>query len=165
MDLTDYVAALRESLTTAAAAGGEQSRETARLLAATIEPAVRLALTGALAEMAAEVTERLDGTVVDVRFRGRDPEVVVVAAPSESFEHHAPEDDATADDGSVARISLRLPDVLKGRAESAAAAAGTSLNSWLVGAVAAAVRYPRPGAPVGRSSGRGPRHYSGFARS
>jgi len=164
MDLTDYVAALRESLTTAAAAGGEQSRETARLLAATIEPAVRLALTGALADMAAEVTARLDGTVVDVRFRGRDPEVVVTA-PSESAEHHPPEDDATADDGAVARISLRLPDVLKGRAESAAAAAGTSLNSWLVGAVAAAVRDPRPGSPTGRPSGRGPRHYSGFARS
>jgi hypothetical protein len=165
MDLTDYVEALRESLTTAAAAGGEQPRETARLLAATIEPAVRLALTGALAEMAAEVTAALDGTVVDVRFRGRDPEVVVVPAPSERAEHHPPEDDAPTDEGSVARISLRLPDVLKGRAESAAASAGTSLNSWLVGAVAAAVREPGPGAPTGRSSGRGPRHYSGFARS
>ena len=164
MDLTEYVEALRESLTTAAAAGGEQARETARLLAATIEPAVRLALTGALAEMAAEVTAALDGTVVDIRFRGRDPEVVVVPAPAEHAEHSSPEDDA-ADEGSLARISLRLPDVLKARAESAAAAAGTSLNSWLVGAVAAAVRDPRPGSPTGRPSGRGPRHYSGFARS
>jgi hypothetical protein len=165
MDLTEYVEALRESLTTAAAAGGEQSRETARLLAATIEPAVRLALTGALAEMAAEVTAALDSTVVDIRFRGRDPEVVVVPAPSERAEHPAPDDDGATDEGAVARISLRLPDALKGRAESAAAAAGTSLNSWLVGAVAAAVRDPRPGAPTGPSSGRGPRHYSGFARS
>src|SRR5688572_17148163 len=119
MDLTEYVEALRGSLTTAAAAGGEQAQETARLLAATIEPAVRLALTGALAEMAAEVTAALDGTVVDVRFRGRDPEVVVVPAPTEPGEHHPPEDDASTDDGSVARISLRLPDVLKGRAEAA----------------------------------------------
>jgi hypothetical protein len=165
MDLTEYVEALRESLTTAAAAGGEQSRETARLLAATIEPAVRLAVTGALAEMAAEVTAALDGTVVDVRFRGRDPEVVVVPAPAERGEHAPPEDDGAIDEGSVARISLRLPDALKGRAESAAAAAGTSLNSWLIGAVAAAVQNPRPGTPSGRSSGRGPRHYSGFARS
>ena len=165
MDLGEYVEALRSSLTTAAAAGGEQSRETARLLGATIEPAVRLALTGALAEMAAEVTAALDGTVVDVRFRGRDPEVVVVPAASEHAEHSPPEDDDPTDEGSVARISLRLPDALKGRAESAAAAAGTSLNSWLVGAVAAAVREQRHGGPTGRSSGRGPRHYSGFARS
>jgi hypothetical protein len=164
MDLTEYVEALRTSLTTAAAAGGEQAQETARLLAATIEPAVRLALTGALAEMAAEVTAALDGTVVDVRFRSRDPEVVVVPAPPEHAEHHPQDDDAT-DEGAVARISLRLPDVLKGRAEAAAAAAGTSLNSWLVGAVAAAVRDPRAGFPAGRPSGRGPRHYSGFARS
>src|SRR5687767_13809694 len=165
MDLSEYVEALRESLTAAAAAGGEQSRETARLLAASIEPAVRLAVTGALAEMAAVVTAALDGTVVDIRFRGRDPEVVVVPAPSERAEHPAPDDDGPTDEGDVARISLRLPDVLKGRAESAATAAGTSLNSWLVGAVAAAVRDPRPGAPTGPSSGRGPRHYSGFARS
>jgi hypothetical protein len=166
MDLTEYVEALRESLTTAAAAGGEQSRETARLLAATIDPAVRLAVTAALAEMAAQVTAALDdGTVVDIRFRGRDPEVVVVPAPSEPAEHAPPEADDGTDDGAVARISLRLPDQLKARAESAAAAAGTSLNSWLVGAVAAAVRHPQPGAPTGRSSGRGPRHYSGFARS
>ncbi len=165
MDLSEYVGAQRESLTTAAAAGGEQSRETARLLAATIEPAVRLALTGALAEMAAEVTAALDSTVVDIRFRGRDPEVVVVPAPSDPAEHAPPEPDDETDDGSMARISLRLPDALKGRAESAAAAAGTSLNSWLVGAVAAAVRDARPGVPTGRSSGRGPRHYSGIARS
>ena len=164
MDLSEYVEALRESLTTAAAAGGEQSRETARLLAASIEPAVRLAVTSALAEMAAEVTAALDGTVVDIRFRGRDPEVVVVHAPSEHPEH-APPPDEGADEGAVARISLRLPDALKARAESAAAAAGTSLNSWLVGAVAAAVRDPRPGTATGRPSGRGPRHYSGFARS
>jgi hypothetical protein len=115
--------------------------------------------------MAAEVTAALDGTVVDIRFRGRDPEVVVVPAPSERAEHAPPEADAGTDDGSVARISLRLPDALKGRAESAAAAAGTSLNSWLVGAVGAAVQNARPGVPSGRPSGRGPRHYSGFARS
>ena len=114
---------------------------------------------GSVAIEAAEGADELD-----VRFRGRDPEVVVVPASAEHAEHSPPEDDA-ADEGSVARISLRLPDVLKGRAESAAAAAGTSLNSWLVAAVAAAVRDPRPGGPTGRPSGRGPRHYSGFARS
>jgi hypothetical protein len=159
MDLTEYVEALRSALTKAAAAGGEQARETARLLADTIEPAVRLAVLDALSAMAAEVTAALDGDLVDIRVRGREPEVVVVPAAHEPTES-APAEDAS-DDGSVARISLRLPEALKTRAEAAAALEGISLNAWLVRAVAAAVRGTSPGSP----QGRGPRRYSGFARS
>jgi HicB family len=162
MDLSDYVDALRDALTAAAAAGGEQARETARLLADTMEPAVRLAVIDALSAMAAEVTAALDGDLVDIRVRGRDPEVVVVQAPpQESAEEPAPEEDDVPDDGSLARISLRLPEQLKIRAEAAAAASGTSLNAWLVRAVAAGLRGPATPPPTGR----GGRRYSGFARS
>jgi HicB family len=165
MDLSDYVEALRGALTTAAAAVGEQARETARLLADTMEPAVRLAVIDALSAMAAEVTAALDGAVVDIRVRGRDPEVVVVPAPPHAEAEEPPtgetDEDGDADDGSVARISLRLPDALKSRAERAAAAEGLSLNAWLVRAVAGSLREPRTPPP----SGRGPRRYSGFARS
>jgi HicB family len=163
MDLTDYVEALRGALTTAAAAGSEQSRETARLLADTMEPAVRLALIDAMSALAAEVTAALDGDVVDVRVRGGDPEVVVVPAAHEPPAPHPapPATDEPADDGAVARISLRLPDALKARAEAAATAEGGSLNAWLVRAVADALDRPRTAVP----SGRGPRRYSGFARS
>jgi hypothetical protein len=89
--------------------------------------------------------------------------VVVVPAPhAEAAEPPAPgEDDDTDDDGSVARISLRLPDALKTRAERAAATEGLSLNAWLVRAVATGLREPRPSP----TSGRGPRRYTGFARS
>jgi len=159
MDLTEYVEALRTSLTTAAAAGGDQARETARLLSDVMEPAVRLTVTDALAAMAAEVTAALDGAaLVDIRVRGREPEVVVDVA-----EHPAPGhvDEEPTDDGSPARISLRLPDALKSRAEAAAAASGSSLNTWLVRAVAAALRQPTSSP----SAGRGPRRYTGFARS
>lgn len=164
MDLSDYVDALRRSLTTAAAAGTEQTQETARLLADTIEPAVRLAVTDALSAMAAEITAAWDGGLVDIRLRGRDPEVVIVPAPDPEPEEQA--DDRAAegeadDDGSMARISLRLPESVKSRAEAAAAAAGVSLNAWLVRAVAAGLREPTD--PP--RSGRGPRRYSGFARS
>jgi hypothetical protein len=162
MDLTEYVEALRRSLATAAAAGGEQARETARLLSDTIEPAVRLTVTDALAAMAAEVTAALDGSaMVDIRVRGRDPEVVVV--PAEHAAPDEPRDEPLPDDGSTVRISLRLPDGLKSRAEAAATASGTSLNTWLVRAVTAALRQPAP-SPL-PSSGRGPRRYTGFARS
>jgi len=163
MDLSDYVDALRAHLTAAAAAGTDQTKETARLLADTLEPAVRLALTDALAAMAAEVTAAWDGGLVDIRLRGRDPEVVVVPAPEhdERGEDQPEEAETSEDDGSVARISLRLPESVKSRAEAAAAASGISLNAWLVRAVTTGLREPND--PP--RSGRGPRRYSGFARS
>jgi HicB-like protein involved in pilus formation len=162
MDLSDYVDALRNALTTAAAAGGEQARETARLLADTMEPAVRLAVIDAMSAMAAEVTAALEGSLVDIRLRGGDPEVVVLPGGHEAPEQPEPADgELPEDDGSVSRISLRLPDSLKSRAEAAAASSGVSLNAWLVRAVAAALREPRTSPP----GGRGPRRYSGFARS
>jgi hypothetical protein len=156
LDLTPSVDALRASLTAMAAAGTGETREAARLLAAGMEPAVRLVLLEALSTMAAQVTAAWDGGLVDVRLRAGEPEVVVVpdAAP-------APEAPTADDDpeSAVARISLRLPEALKARAERAAAAGGTSLNTWLVRAVAAALHAPGP-API-----RGPRRLSGFARS
>src|SRR4051812_49795788 len=162
MDLSDYVDALRTSLTQAAAAAGEEARETARLLADTMEPAVRLTVTNALSDMAAEVTAALDGGLVDIRVRGRDPEVVVVPAPEHAPEETAEDVDSAEDDGSMARISLRLPESVKSRAEAAAAAAGIPLNAWLVRAVVAGLREPTDQPRPGRG---GPRRYSGFARS
>ena len=160
LDLSEYVDALRAHLTTVAGAGTEQTRETARLLADTLEPAVRLVVTDALSTMAAQVTDAWDGGLVDIRVRGRDPEVVVVPAPPATGSQ--PLDEPSADDdGSTARISLRLPESLKSRAEEAAAASGSSLNAWLVRAVVAGLRAPTDRPPAGR----GPRSWSGFARS
>src|SRR3954466_9597516 len=97
LDLTEYVEALRRSLTTAAAAGGEQARETARLLSDTMEPAVRLTVTEALAAMAAEVTAGLAGSaMVDSRAGGREPEGVV--APAEHAASDEPPGEPLSDD-------------------------------------------------------------------
>ncbi|MGY1624877.1 toxin-antitoxin system HicB family antitoxin [Geodermatophilus sp. SYSU D00965] len=160
LDLTPHVRALRESLEAVAAVGTPEARETARLLAAGMEPAVRMVLLDALSALAAEITAAWDGGLVDVRVRGGDPEVVVVPdAPTPAGDDDPPTVDEDAE-GGVARISLRLPEPLKGRAEQAAAARGSSLNTWLVRAVTAALHTPGS-AP----SGRGPRRLSGFARS
>jgi hypothetical protein len=160
LDLTPHVRALRASLEAVAAVGTVEAQETARLLAAGMEPAVRLVLLDALSAMAAEVTAAWDGGLVDVRVRGGEPEVVVVPdAPHPGADEDLPAADDEAE-GGTARISLRLPEPLKVRAEQAAAARGTSLNTWLVRAVAAALRTPWP-----TPSGRGPRRLSGFARS
>src|SRR3954468_13199087 len=110
MDLSDYVDSLRKALTAPAAAGGEQARETARLLADTIEPAVRLTVIDALSAMADEVTAALEDARGGIGVRGREPEVVVVRTPDPE-PHEEPADD-DGDDGSLARISLRLPEHL-----------------------------------------------------
>ena len=67
MDLTPYVAQLRDDLATAASAGDEQTRRTAALLGSAIEPAARLALMNALSDLAAEVTASLGDRTVELR--------------------------------------------------------------------------------------------------
>ncbi|MFC6092494.1 toxin-antitoxin system HicB family antitoxin [Saccharothrix sp. BKS2] len=140
MDLSPYIAALREDLATAASAGDDSTRRTAALLSAALEPAARLALMNALSDLAAEVTAALDGTVVDVRLDGRDVQVVVTGAPG-----HAPEPEPEPQEvprptaGDATRITLRLLDELKSKAEQAAAAQGMSLNTFVAQAVQGAV--------------------------
>lgn len=77
MDIGRYVAQLRDDLTSAAAAGDEQTRRTAALLGAAVEPAARLAVMNALADLAAEITAELGDRTVEVRLDGRDVRVAV----------------------------------------------------------------------------------------
>ena len=147
MDLTSYVAALRDDLSAAASAGDEQTRRTAALLAAALEPAARLTIMNALSDMAAEVTAALEDRVVEVRLDGREVQVAVTGAPAPA---HSPgaEQAASAPDpgGDVSRITLRLLDQIKEQAERAAAAQGVSLNAWVSQAVQGALGgHRRPG--------------------
>jgi hypothetical protein len=151
MELSPYVAALRENLTAAAAAGDEQTRTAARVLAATIEPAARLAIMNALADLAGEVTLALDDRVVEVRLAGQDVQVVVTGAPNDDHEPTdeppPPLNDPTGD---ISRITVRLLEELKTKAEEAAAARGVSLNSFVSQAVQGALHNTR-----GRGGGWG----------
>src|SRR5688500_950924 len=79
MDLTPYIASLREDLGTAASAGDEATRRTAEVLAAALEPAARLAIMNALSVRAAEVAAAQEDHVVDVRLAGRGVQVVVTS--------------------------------------------------------------------------------------
>jgi HicB family len=140
MELSPYVAALRENLTAAAAAGDEQTRTAARVLAATIEPAARLAIMNALADLAGEVTLALEDRVVEVRLDGQDVQVVVTGAPTDDHEP-ADEPPPTMGDpqGDISRITVRLLEELKTKAEEAASARGVSLNSFVQQAVQGAL--------------------------
>lgn len=141
MDLTPYIRQLREDLIAAAAAGDEQTRNTAAVLGAALEPAARLAIMNALSDLAAEVTAALEDQVVEVRLDGRDVRVAV-SSPSEadpppSEPCAAPFGDAGGD---IRRMTLRLIDQVKAQAERAAAEQGVSLNTWVSQAVAGALR-------------------------
>ena len=147
MDIGTYIVQLREDLAAAAAAGDEQTQRTAALLGAAVEPAARLAIMNALADLAAEVTAALGDRVVEVRLDGRDVRVAVTGEPTAEREPE-PEPEPAAqggfrgfggDSGDISRITLRLVEQIKGQAEQAAAAKGMSLNSWVAQAVQGAL--------------------------
>ena len=153
MNLTPYVATLRNELANAADLGGPEARALAERLTAPMESAVRLALLDALASAADEITRDLAPGSVQMRLRDREPSFIVTVPPPDDIPLTASAPPPVPDDeGSVSRINLRLPDQLKGRIEEAAARDGLSVNAWLVRAAAAAVQ-PEPAAtqraPVG----------------
>ncbi|GAA3642907.1 HicB-like protein involved in pilus formation [Lentzea atacamensis] len=156
MDLSPYIASLREDLATAASAGDENTRRTAAALSAALEPAARLAIMNALSDLAAEVTASLDGQVVEVRLAGRDVQVVVTGSaepePEPAPRHEVPLGDATGD---ISRITLRMINELKSKAEAAAAAQGVSLNSFIQQAVGGAVHGKHKHQHKGWSGGTG----------
>jgi hypothetical protein len=153
MDLTPYVDQLRRDLTNAANAAGPEVVAAAERIAAALDPSARIVLLDALASAADEVTAALQGEVVELRLRGREPQLVV-----QGLHQHAPEPPLppppasapgpAAEDEGMARVSLRLPESLKARAEEAAAREGVSLNNWLVRIVSTAVDPQRGRGPV-----------------
>jgi hypothetical protein len=139
MELTPYVERLRRDLGDAAAAGGPEAQQAAERLALALDPATRMMLLEALSQAAAEITGSLDHHAVDVRMNGREPEFVVaeLEAATAPIPQSSPEPTTPLEpeDASQSRITLRLPESVKARAEEAAAQVGQSLNAWLVDAV------------------------------
>jgi hypothetical protein len=140
MDITPYVENLRRDLLAAADSAGEQARQIAERLGYALDPSARLALMEAISQAAAEITAAMPAGSVDVRLDGRDLDFVVqtpqVSAPPAPVPPPPPAPPAPGDvEEGLARITLRLPDSVKTKAEDAAAAAGQSLNTWLVNLV------------------------------
>lgn len=152
MDITPYVEDLRGDLAGAARSGGPEAAEAAERLALALEPALRMVLLEALSHATAEITASLEGGSVEVRLKGREPQFVVdvptvpmqapaaPAAPSPPPPPGAEDDVPVEEDDSIARISLRIPESLKYKAEELAAKSGHSLNAWIVNVVRTATR-------------------------
>ena len=140
MDITPYVDHLRADLVAAAEAGGDDARQVAERLALALAPAARLAIMEAISQAAAEITAELPDGGVDVRLDGRELDFVVhgsAPAPPAPPAPPVPTPAEDPDEG-LARITLRIPESVKARAEEKAARAGDSLNTWLVKVVRAA---------------------------
>jgi hypothetical protein len=142
MDITPYVDSLRRDLNAAVEGASEEVRQAAERLGFALDPATRLAMMEAISQAAAEITAEMPAGGVDVRLDGRDLDFVVHAPASDPTAPTAPQAPSSPpeEEGGVVRITLRLPESVKTKAEDAAAQAGQSLNTWLVNVVRAATR-------------------------
>jgi hypothetical protein len=151
MQIDGTIQALREDLVRFAALGDESTSRAAELLSVAIESSLGRRIQDSLAEAALELNEQLESSHVELRVAGHDLQLVLVR-----------EDDAVpeqADEAFSARVTLRLPESLKQRVESAAAREGASVNTWLVQALQRAVESRRPSSSGSRN------RLTGFGRN
>jgi len=143
MQIDGLIQALREDLVRVAALGDESTSRAADLLSVAIEASLGRRIQDALAEAALELNDQLESAHVELRVAGRDLQLVLVREDGT-----VPE---PADEAFSARITLRLPESLKQRVESAAAREGASVNTWLVQALQRAVEARRPSSSGSRN--------------
>ena len=139
MDTTPFLDAIRGDLQ-AVTAGDDASAAVAERLSRALESSLQLRLLDAMGEAALELSDQLRSGHVEVRLAGRDVQLVLVDAIEPDAEP-APRDD----DGGTARLTLRMPDALKGRVEQAATNEGVSTNAWLVRAITRGLDGPPSG--------------------
>ena len=161
MELNEYTEMLRRELGSVTRFGGEEFARTAEMLADALDSSVRLTLLEVLSDAAAEITARLDDAVIDVRLAGSEPEFVVTPTAGAQADEPAETDPGEASDD-MTRITLRLSGPLKARVDAEAAAAGLSVNAWLVRAITRALDQG-PGKPPRTQRGPGTR-FTGYAR-
>ena len=136
MQLSHIIEALRSDLNAVAAVGDERTAQTAERIGIALEGSLALRLVDAFSAAALELNAQIPNGHVEVRLAGRDPELVFVEEQAREPEPQA------AEEGTTARITLRLADSLKDQVEAAAAAAGVSVNTWIIRTLARAVTQP-----------------------
>lgn len=103
--------------------GGPELETAVSRLIPTLVPVLHTRLLEAFTEITEEVNEQILGAHLETRVQGDDIELVYIEDGTSIREN--PSD-------LNARITLRLPEDLKSRIESAATKDGISLNSWLL---------------------------------
>ncbi len=132
MELTPYLEAIARDLDRATALADDSTRELTQRVVSVLEPGLRLAMVQLLSDGAAQLTAELGGPVVTIRMEGREPSWHIARDDSPAATPTTSEPD---DDESTARVTVRLPEALKRRSESAAQSSGQSLNTWIIQAL------------------------------
>jgi hypothetical protein len=153
MELTPHLEAIRADLESLLGADEALAAAVDRMGRA-LDATLQLRLLDVLGEAALELTEQVPVGHAELRVAGRDASLVYLGPPEPSPPPPAPDDER----GTV-RLTLRMPDALKGSVEEAAEAIGVSVNAWLVQAAQSAI-----GRTTEQRRGGGNR-ISGFARS
>jgi predicted HicB family RNase H-like nuclease len=151
MEMAQFLESLESDLQSVAAIGDDTVSQAASRLSQAIRSSAGLRLLDALSQVALEVSAQLPSGHVEVRLSGQDPNLVYI-------EEEAPAPAAPIADDASARITLRLPEALKGSVESAAAREGVSVNTWIVRALGREVAAPTRGPRIGS-------RLTGFAKS
>lgn len=123
MKMSKFIELLSSDIECLGKLGGQELDSAVSRLIPTLAPVLRTRLLEALTEIAEELSEQLPGAHLEARVQGDEIELIYVEDGSIVRENPA---DLNA------RITLRLPEDLKSRIESAATKEGISLNSWLL---------------------------------
>src|SRR5690625_591835 len=183
MNLSQYVDRLRADLTDATAAGDEEISAAAERVAQALGPSARMVMLEALSDAPAEITGELESASVEVRLKGREHEfdvreVYAEPTPPPPQGQAAPPpppspDEAEPESDVVARVTVRIPEWLKTRAEELASDQAQSLNAWIVNAIRQAsgeravnidLDLGSGRINVGHQGGSRPRRVQGWAR-
>lgn len=154
MELTPHLEAIRGDLASLLGADEAVSASMERVGRA-LDATLQLRLLEVLGEGALELTEQLPVGHAEVRVAGRDARLVYVGPPEAPPPPPAPDDER-----GTARLTVRMPDALKGSIEDAAEAIGVSVNAYLVQSAQSALG--RASEQHRRGSGN---RISGYARS
>ena len=123
MKMSKFIELLSSDIKALGKLGGQELDSAVSRLIPTLAPVLRTRLLEALTEIAEELSEQLPGAHLEARVQGDEIELIYI------------EDNSTVRENPAdlnARITLRLPEDLKSRIESAATNEGISLNSWLL---------------------------------
>jgi hypothetical protein len=124
MRMSKFIDLLSADLKALGQLGGTELESAVSRLIPTLEPVLRTRLLEVLTEIAGELKNQFPGTHVEARLAGDNVELVYLQDET-GITRETPSE-------LNARITLRLPEDLKSRIETAATKDGISLNSWLL---------------------------------
>jgi hypothetical protein len=123
MKMSKFIDLLSADVKALGQLGGSDLESAVSRLIPTLAPVLRTRLLEALTEVAGELRDQLPGAHLEARLQGDEVELVYIEDGSAIRENPSELN---------ARITLRLPEDLKSRIETAATKEGVSLNSWLL---------------------------------